>query len=586
MLIIPGFTPDDKVPGVVAHSQWGAGPISIGAIALVCVLFGNPGASGTATLSERVPVTTEEEADTLFEARSELANMAHAALEIPGVTLECCPVEEAAGGTSSYLKINVGGSWSAGGEVAFQFDETPIRVNAAPSHTPTTFAAAIVSAINQARSGRLFCSATSNVGVVTAEVFSKGNRGNQHRAFMDASRKPAGMTISLEQYTPVAKSGAGPAITVAGTATLNGTYELTITLGGANGTATFAIERNGVEIAAGVTVPTTPFTYPIPGDTSSIITFGNGTHVLSEVHSWQTTVSAANGSHKFHGGTGVDDIQDAIDGTESATNDYIGLAHNDVTNVGIVESACNAKAAFDIGKLESYFTGVNGTLTEAIALAQAGMNDQLGMCVWAQEHPAHPSTLAARTAAYASIIEGADPNHNYDDEPLIGTGPHFKGANDNPSRSTLKTALNNSVTPLVTTDDTLTFVRAICSRSLNGATPDYRTYDRGDVAVAIRVRKEAVALGQQLREQNKYVGPDVLEGLPPTGTMTPALWLSKISAKMQEWEGPEYNWLEQVAENPPQATWEKSTKRIMSVIPTIAKSQFHQLGVIVRQQAA
>jgi hypothetical protein len=157
---------------------------------------------------------------------------------------------------------------------------------------------------------------------------------------------------------------------------------------------------------------------------------------------------------------------------------------------------------------------------------------------------------------------------------------------DNPNRATLKTALNNSLTPLVTVDGKLQFVRAICSRSLNGSTPDYRTYDRGDVAVALRVRKEALVLAAQMRAENPYAGPDISEELPPEGTLTPGLWKSSVFALMQRWEGPEYNWLEQVEANPPEATWDSTAKRIMSVIPTIAKTQNHQIGVIVRQQSA
>ena len=56
MLVIPGFTPDDKVPDVVARNEWGAGVQSIGSIPLYCVLFGNPGSSAPMVLNQRYPL--------------------------------------------------------------------------------------------------------------------------------------------------------------------------------------------------------------------------------------------------------------------------------------------------------------------------------------------------------------------------------------------------------------------------------------------------------------------------------------------------------------------------------------------------
>jgi phage tail sheath gpL-like len=585
MLIIPGYTPDDKVPGAVAQNVWGAGKISVGQIALLCVLFGNKGSGGSAALNERVPVTTEEEADALFDARSELARMCHAALDVSGVTLYACPVEEASGGVSSYTTIVLGGAWTTGGELGLYLDEEAIRVNIAASHTLTTAGDAVEDAVNQAQNGRLFCTATNTAGSIVMETYTKGVRGNQHMLMVDTSKLPSGMTVSVLKHTAIVQSGAGPVITTAGTPAVDGAYVLTISLGGSPGTATFGLTRGGSSIATGVTVPTTPFTYVIPGDSGQTLTFANGTYLLAETYTWTSTAPLANTAQPFHMGSGSDDIQDALDGTDALTNDYIGLAHNDATNVGLVEIASNAKAAFDVGKLENYVTTLNATQAGAIAIGQTTMNDQIGTCIWAQRHPEHPSRISARAAAFFSVTEGADPNHNYDDNILPGAAPHYK-LSDNPNRATLKTALNSSLTPLVTVDGKLQFVRAICSRSLSGSTPDYRTYDRGDVAVALRVRKEALVLAAQMRAENPYAGPDISEELPPAGTLTPGLWRSAIFALMQIWEGPEYNWLEQVAANPPEATWDSVPKRIMSVIPTIAKTQNHQIGVIVRQQSA
>ena len=78
---------------------------SIGAIPLVCTLYGNKGSAGTAPLNSRSDCTTPEEADALCGARSELARMAHAALDVPGVTLKLVPVAEASGGAAGIVTV-------------------------------------------------------------------------------------------------------------------------------------------------------------------------------------------------------------------------------------------------------------------------------------------------------------------------------------------------------------------------------------------------------------------------------------------------------------------------------------------------
>lgn len=585
MLVIPGYTPDDKVPGTVATSQWGRGRQSIGAIPLVLNLLGNKTSGGTATVSQRTLCASVEDADELCGARSELGRMAHAALDVPGVTLYITPVEEAVGAVSAQTTIEIGGSWNTSGEISVQLDEEVIRIPVSASHTATTFGDAFEDAVNGAQDGRLFCTAANTTGTVVMTVASKGVRGNQHIVFLDSSKKPAGMTISITRNSAVTQSGAGPAITIAGAHSTTTAYVLTITTGGANGVAQFSLTANGDSIATGVTVPTTPFTYTIPSSDSGVITFADDTYVLNETYSWTTAGNNENGGVFFILGSGTDDVDDALDGTEDVTNDYIAAAHNDATNVGKIETAVNAKAAFEVGRLEQYVVATNGSLTAAIALGQTAMNDQLGQCVWDQYGVEHPSRTAARMAALRSVTEGAQPNTKYDALALPGAAPHYSDA-DVPNRATLKSALNNSLTPLVTVNGTKQIVRAICSRSLNGATPDYRTYDAADVAVPIRIRKELVALGDQLREENPFMGPDVGDGLPEEGTLTPYLWNTQVEAKLREWASPRFNWITDVDNNLPESEWDNDAKRIMSAIPTVVKPKSHQLGILVRQTAA
>lgn len=591
MIIVPGFTSDDKVPGVVATNQWGAGKQSIGSIPLACVLIGNKTSGGAASLNSRTFITTPEEASAAFGPRSELTRMLVAALDVSGVTLYGVANPEVVGGTAATLVIDIGGSWTTAGEIPLQLDEEVLRVAVAASYTPTTFGDAIAAAINSAQDGRLFCTAANVAGRVTLTVQNLGVRGNFHLGFLDTSLKPSGMTIAFDQLSDVVKvgSGSGPAITASGSDTIDGTYVLTISTGGTNsGTAQYTLTFNGGAASSPAALPSGAFT--LPGHTGITLNAPAGTYVVANTYTFTGTAALANGGVPFSGGAGTDDVEPALDGTDSVTNDYVGAAHNDVTNVGKIEIAINAKAAFDVGRLEQYVVSRTRGLSDAIALGQAGMNDQLGTCAWIQNHVEHPSLVAARLAALFSVTDGAQPNTNYDDRVLPGAAPQFADS-DVPNRSTLKSALNNGITPLVTVDGKIQIICAICSRSLNGSTPDYRTFDHGQVAVPIRIRKELVQVGRDLKNPNiggnQWCGPDLEDQLAPEGVVTPRYWNSRVTQLLKLWEEPQYNWLTEVDSNLPQSEYQSGPPaRIMSIVPTVVKPLFHQLGLVVRQQAA
>lgn len=587
MIIIPGLTSDDKVPGVVAINQWGAGPQSIGAIPLLCVQFGNKTSGGTAILNQRYPITTPEDADTLFGPRAEVARMCAAALDVTGVALYGCAVLEVSGGAAATFIIDVGGSWTVAGEIKLQLDEEVIRVAVAASYTPTTFGDALAAAINGAQNGRLFCSATNVTGRITMTVANLGIRGNLHVGFLDSSLKPSGMTVASDQLSDVVKVGAGPNITVAGSDTVDGTYLITISTGGALGTAQYTLSFNGGAASSPATLPVGAFA--LPGHTGITVTPAAGTYVIANTYTFTGIAALANGGVPFSGGVGTDDIQAALDATATVTNDYVAAAHNDVTNVGKIETAINAKAAFDVGRLEQYVVARTRGLTDAIALGQTGMNDQLGTCAWVQNYVEHPSLVAARLAAHFSVTDGGQPNTNYDDDVLPGAAPQFADA-DVPNRSTLKSALNNGITPLVTVDGKLQIVCAICSRSLNGATPDYRTFDHAQVAVPIRARKEFVQLGRDMKDKtkgnNQWCGPDPEEGLATEGTLTPKFWNARVEQLLRLWSEAQFNWVTDVDNNLPKSEFQSGTPpRIMSIIPIVTKPLFHQLGLVVKQTA-
>lgn len=296
----------------------------------------------------------------------------------------------------------------------------------------------------------------------------------------------------------------------------------------------------------------------------------------------------SNAGVPFTGGAGADDVAAALTATDSVQLDYLAVAQNDATNLGVVETHIGSKAAFDVGLLDVYITAGNGTQSASVALAQTQMNDPLGQFVWTPLGVEHPSRTAARMAALRSTTEGGQPNTNYNGVVLKGAAPHYQPP-DSPGRSTKKAALNAGMTIMETVDSKLRIVRAISSHSLNGATADYRNLDVSDTAVPIRVTKELAADFAQTLVDNPYAGPDTSdEDMPKAGVLTPNLWKHIVTARMKTWEDPEqgFNWVTAVDANPTVAIWDDTAQRVMASTPVIVKSKNNQLGQKINQTAA
>lgn len=493
---IVGFTSDDKVPGFYGETVFGQGRISIGELPVFLLLLGNKTSAGTATADTVVyDVLSEDDADTLFGAGSELARMCGAALLVDGVNLKAIAVTEASG-TAASATIAVGGTWSTGGQVTIYLDNEPHVASVLSGDSTSDVATSIANAF-KARP-RASSTASASSAVVTTTCKNKGPRGNARLLRADLSRAPAGLTIAL-----------------------------------AGGTA----------LTGGVT--------------------------------------------PFSGGATADDVTAALATMVSAQYDYIVQAEADATNLALLKTHCASQAGPLVGFLEHYGIGATGTLSAAVSLAQTTCNDARGSVAWSLYNETVPAEIAACYFAHRASTEGENPNPNYDALEIEAATPQSQPA-DRPSHATLKSALNQGVTPLVTTTDGRVVVsRAIVTRSLNGSSPDYRCLDVGDAKVPDRVRQECAALWGEFVQQNPYVGPEPStdDRTPRSGVAYPSLWASSIMSEVLL-PAEAANWIEDPTENPPVVEYDRSAKRLMSAVPVVVRALNHQVGVSVRQQAA
>ena len=198
-IVIVGFTSDDKVPGAYGETKYGQGRISLGGLALVCLVAGNMLSAGSATPDTEVyDIFDSDTAASLFGARSEVRQMCDAALEIEGVTLKAIGVTEVSG-TNASLVATVGGSWSTDGDVTVYLAGKPFTVTILSTDSTTQAAAKIDAKI--AEDAALPITSSPAAAVLTWTVANDGTRGNDYIAVKDLTSAPAGLTLTFSTGT-------------------------------------------------------------------------------------------------------------------------------------------------------------------------------------------------------------------------------------------------------------------------------------------------------------------------------------------------------------------------------------------------
>lgn len=493
-IVIVGLTADDKVPGAYGETLFGQGKLSIGAQPNKILVVGNMLGAGATPDVDVLNAIDEADIATKWDARSELAAMARAALENPGVLLYGAAVTVA--GSSATLILTLVGTATAAGEIGLRFGGRTFRTAIADGDTITVIGDNIEADVNA--DPDLYCTAANAVGVVTFTVASTGIRGNEHLAALTIADLPAGITAS----------------------------------------------------------------------------FTSGT-------------AASLGRAFFDSGAGTDDVTAMLLVLFPGVWDYQAWAEADAVNADLVVEQANTKAGPLEGRLEFVGFASNGDLASAITLAQ-GLNEQRAAWMWLENSEWHPSRLAANVMGVRSTVEPIQPNTNWDGRILVGPQPQADDA-EIPAHATLKSALNNSVTPLTTTPSAdVAIVRGITTHSLNGADPDYRTLDWAEATVPDRVRKELIAdWTTEFVIANPWVGPNPPADapIPPVGVATPDIWNSRVQGNLQVWATSDFNWLTEVETHLPESEFDSDAQRIMTAVPVKVLAQQHQIGISVRQVA-
>lgn len=169
-----------KVPGAYVKVTLGVGVQSAAAGAKRVMLFGNKTTAGTATVETSYPVTSVDDARTLFGAGSELFLMCKAALDAyPAITLFATPITASAGTAATGTIAFVGTATADGAYVITVLDEN-VQVAIDSGMTATQVGDAVAAAINAKTDWPL--TAANVTGTVTLTARHAGPRGNYLRA--------------------------------------------------------------------------------------------------------------------------------------------------------------------------------------------------------------------------------------------------------------------------------------------------------------------------------------------------------------------------------------------------------------------
>lgn len=192
-----GLSPTGKVPAALFAVNKGVGRVSASQIPRYLLLVGNM-TTGTAVADTNVyDVFPNTDVAALFGARSELAQMIAVARLYAGINIKAIAVTESGGAAATITLTFAGGNAGAAGTWTFYFCGETISVAVAKNDTPTTQAAAFVSAFNAFAS--LPASAANVNGVVTITIANKGPRGNDYAIYQDptAATNPTTTTATI-----------------------------------------------------------------------------------------------------------------------------------------------------------------------------------------------------------------------------------------------------------------------------------------------------------------------------------------------------------------------------------------------------
>jgi len=267
--------------------------------------------------------------------------------------------------------------------------------------------------------------------------------------------------------------------------------------------------------------------------------------------------------------------------------DRIAVAQNDATNAALWKAHVNNAAVPLEGRLQHVIMGHNGSLANAISLAQTTLNAQRAQVVWQLDGESHPSEIAARFGAMRTAFEIDDSAAIYDGEILTGIRATAARASW-PSGASIISALDNGVTPVSSSRYGEAYIeRSITTRSRNGSNPDWSTLDTSEAVVPDYARKGLAQIYLlEVKPNNKRIAPNPTadQAERKAGILTPDRWNDRVKKWLKDLE--DRTLIIDADLYPPESEYQanEGNDRIMTIMRVKPAPGNHQVGASVRQQ--
>lgn len=267
----------------------------------------------------------------------------------------------------------------------------------------------------------------------------------------------------------------------------------------------------------------------------------------------------------------------------------------DATQLGALMTQVNSQATPTTGIRQVVFAGSNDTLAAATTIA-TGLNAARCSLTWHKYAPMTGSEIAANEAAIEALFEdsGTRPRCNFAGFGRdAATQPYWvvkasRDATAAPTRANVVSALNNGISPIgVDANGTTYLINRVTTRSLNGATADYRIRDRHKVSISDFYGDDADARNV-LNFSGKTLANDPPDGAPiPDGDIvTPSIYRGSINALTRSYydNGLVQN-VETVIADTEVSRSLSPTSRLTARVPLQPIDCLFQIGVVVAQVA-
>lgn len=321
---------------------------------------------------------------------------------------------------------------------------------------------------------------------------------------------------------------------------------------------------------------------------------GNWIRFKCSITSGIATTTGATTEAFLSSGATADDNTNALATILPKRFYYIVSAAEDATQFGDLVSQVNTQAAPTTGIRQRAFAGSVDTLANATSLA-TGINAARAEVVWSEKSPWTPAELAANAAAVYALFE-ASPNPrtnfaSFGNDELSSRywkvpAPRLDTAH--PTRTSLKSALNNGLSPIAVNPNGSTYlVNRITSRSLSGSTADYRIRAAHKVTICDFFSDDLQAKAT-LQNAGRRIANDPPKGARPPGpnVVTPTVFRGQIFGLLNDYDSNDL--LQNLAEIKEGTIVQRETNpttRMTARIPLQPIDNLEQIGIAVDQVA-